>query len=1347
MTDKRVSVDLAAQQSYWMNALSGELPESTIFPDYVRPADTTGKYKHHELAFPTHLADRIKKLGNNSELSIHLLLVSATAILLQRYTGSEQVIIGSSVYKPESDQNSRYALVPLRLIVKRDSSFKDFLIEVVRKTALEAYSNQECTFEGILDLLKIKPQKGRFPLVDILVSDEKSCDSSRIMDFENDITISAASNEAGLSGSIRYSATLFKQETIDRFAAHFLNILESVLYNVNIRISEIRLLTEADEHQLLVGFNQTARDYARNESFIELFRAKVKTAGDQVAVVCVDEALTYSQLNAAANKLAHKLSSCGVGAESIVGLLSRRSPDLLAAILGVLKAGSAYLPLDPLYPASRTNLILGRSRCSVVLVSAELEDKLRQDLSDAPLQEAPQIFVIEQILESEGRLEDLPYENIANSLAYLIYTSGSTGMPKGVMIEHEGMLNHLRAKIEELELTREDSVAQTASQCFDISVWQFLAALLVGARVTIIEDQAIRDPRELLDLVTTRFVTIIEMVPTLLQTILDGITSSERPSPDLHPLRWLIATGEELKPDLCSRWIELYPQIQLLNAYGPTECSDDVTHSRLKQIPSPRGERVPIGRPIVNTSIYILDESLSLVPLGVPGELYVGGAGVGRGYLEQPEMTAECFLCDPLSPKGGSRLYKTGDVARFTPDGSIVFIGRKDHQVKIRGYRIETGEIETLLRGCPGVKEAVVVARDKASSEKQLVAYIVASGNVKRSLADVRDFLRERIAEYMIPSDLIFLDSIPLTPNGKLDRKALPAPEMASREQSDDFAPPRTHREKLLAGIWAEVLGARRVGIRDNFFELGGDSILSIHIVAKAHQQGLKLTPKQLFEHPTLAGLASVAGETSNAQRDQSPLDGAVPLTPIQHWFFSWNIASPNHFNQAILLEFVSRPQPARLEQAIQGVMRHHDALRLRFQKRDNAWHQFHADLPAADVLEQVDISSLPQADRGRAVVELTARVQMSLSLTDGPLLRFVLIDPGPEQRSRLLIVIHHLLIDIFSWRVLLEDLDRACQQLLNDQAIALPFKTTSFKAWAEHLVDYARSEALIAQKPLWLGQACGNAPKLFWDSTRDANGPLVKKALTERLNVEETNKIIIKLPQATRTQVVDVLLTGLILALARCTGKRSVLVDLETHGREEIYQEVNLSRTVGWFASIFPALLEVNDPDDAEAALRSTHERMRRIQMSGIGYGVFKFLSRDRQIIEQFDDLAGAEICFNYLGHTDLAQSGTRQFQIVPDSFELSTDSKTIPPYPLSITCFVADSCLHSRWHYIQSVQSEFSIESLAKEYVDVLRTLMDRIAAEPCAKYASSDFPGAKINEQELNTFISEISQTGDV
>jgi non-ribosomal peptide synthase protein (TIGR01720 family) len=746
--------------------------------------------------------------------------------------------------------------------------------------------------------------------------------------------------------------------------------------------------------------------------------------------------------------------------------------------------------------------------------------------------------------------------------------------------------------------------------------------------------------------------------------------------------------------------------------------------------------------------VYLVDANRQPVPIGLPGELLIGGVGLSRGYLNRPELTAETFIPHPFSEKSGARLYKTGDLARYLSDGNLEFLGRLDQQVKIHGHRIELEEIEVALRQHPAVREAVVVTQEDAhDGNKRLVAYWVADQESPPSPQDVRRFLQQKLPGYMIPSAFVVLDLLPLNLHGKVDRKALPAPDMRRLPFATAYVAPRTPAESKLASIWTDVLGVEQVGIHDNFFALGGDSILSIHIVARANQIGLRLTPKQLFQHQTIGELATVAGRIPNIQAEQGSVTGPVPLTPIQNWFFEQDFPEPHHWNQARLLQAQQALNISVLENVMQHLLAHHDMLRVRFTKGTSGWQQYIADAEQAPLCKRVDVSALSETQQDRSIEVASVELQTGLKLAAGPLVRVALFDYGSDQPARLLIVIHHLVVDSVSWHILLEDLQLAYQQLSSGRAIQLPPKTTAFKKWAEELTVCASSVALQQELSYWRAALHNPVSRLPVDNPKGANSMASTQRVSGLIGHEETQALLKDIPSAYQTQITDILLTALVRAFARWTGTPSLLIDLESHGREEdIVEGIDLSRTVGWFAARFPVLLQLKPGAPLIDTLKMVKEQLRGIPHRGIGYGLLRYLSQNSDTTELLKGLPQAEVCFNYIGHLDQVLPDSALFSLALESSGPSRSRRGNRHYLLEINSYIAAGQLHVDWRYSELMHRRTTIEELARGFLEDLRTLRTHCQTPGLSGYTPSDFPSMRLSQQELDELLSALDEPAE-
>ena len=1116
-------------------------------------------------------------------------------------------------------------------------------------------------------------------------------------------------------------------------------LIDQAVSNPEMPISALELLGARERQLLLSDFNDTERDlnarFADQDPRIHKhFEGQVEQNPSWVALVFEDEQLTYEELNARANQLAHHLRRLGVGPEVAVALAIDRSLDLIVALLGILKSGGAYVPLDPGLPHVRLAMMLTDAQVRVLITRGDLAAALRDDVD-----QIVSLDTDRREIESESRenLVDLTSEQ---SVAYIIFTSGSTGRPKGVAVEHRQLLNYLNAIWEKLGLPVGSSFATVTTVAADLGNTVLFPPLCFGGTLHLISEERATNPDTFADYCRRHSIDCLKIVPSHLAALLSAAIPA-----DVLPRKRLVLGGEASSWSLIDRIKELRPDCEILNHYGPTEGTIGAVSNLVDASAPGRPETVPLGQPLANVRVYILDEQMELAPIGAPGELYIGGAGVARGYVGRADATAEKFVPDPFSERG-DRLYRTGDRARFLPDGRLEFLGRLDDQVKIHGYRIEPREIDIALKDHPVIAASHVMVREDVPGERRLVAYCVNRDHQSTEAGELRTFLKDRLPEYMLPAAFVFLKQLPLTANGKLDRQALPAPDRFRHGSDGAPASPRNQIEETLVSLWSTVLGVEQVGIHDNFFELGGDSILSIQIIARANQAGLRVSPRQLFQHQTIAELASVAGTEAQVAADQGLVTGAVPLLPVQARFFSQNQPASHHYNQAQLLEVTDSLAAEVIEQAVKHLLVHHDALRLRFAETPDGWTQSIATESSAS-FEKIDLATLTAAEQIEAFAQRADDLQSSLNLTAGPLLRVALFELGNGLRV-LLIVIHHLAVDGVSWSVLLEDLETLCRELHGKAE--LPPKTTSYKSWAELLHSHAKSEALRVEANHWLSlseQTCGRLPV---DGAGD-NTAASARTVTVKLDQGETLALLQEVPVAFRTQINEVLLTALAQTLTRWTGSRRVLIDLEGHGREDIFPDVDLSRTVGWFTTIFPIVLDLSQAQEPVEALRLVKEQLRAIPGRGLGYGLLRYACPDQQIRDSLALLPQAEIRFNYLGQLDRARKESSSF-ISPERVNASPalsigslqSGLNSRGYLLNIIGSVTGGVLHLEWTYSDNCHNRLTVEELAANYLEELRILIAHSRKAGAQSLSPADFPSAGLSQDDLNKVLAQLSRT---
>lgn len=1135
---------------------------------------------------------------------------------------------------------------------------------------------------------------------------------------------------AEVSVALHYDAALFSAEAMLALARQFTTLLTSAVYNPHEAISRLEMLSDAERQQIVVTFNQTRMAYPPVHGLHTLFETQAERTPEAVAVVCAGQSLTYWELDRRANQVAHSLRASGVGPEVRVGLCVERSAEMVIGILGILKAGGAYVPLDPASPKERLVYMLEDAQVRCVLTQERL-------LTTVP-DNAPDIICLDrdELGETRDRLPPRAVSQVPDNLAYVIYTSGSTGRPKGVLISHA---NAVHSTLARLKYYRDPVTCflLLSSFAFDSSVAGLFWTLSQGGTLCLPQEDQQKDPRELGVLMVRQRVSHVLCLPSLYGLVLDTLRPQQ-----LDSLRVVIVAGEACAREIVDRHQANQPQTLFFNEYGPTEGTvwGSVHHSR----PSERSLSVPIGRPIANTQIYVLDDQLQPFPIGVPGELYLGGLGLARGYLNRPELTAEKFIPNPLSDEPGTRLYKTGDVVRYQVDGTLEFIGRIDHQVKIRGYRIELGEIEAQLVELSGVREAVVVVRESSPGEQRLVAYLVPETREGLTPEEVRGALKHSLPDYMVPGVFLMVEEFPRTPTGKLDRQALPAPD-PSAQLARQYVAPRTPTEEILARIWAEVLGIERVGIYDNFFELGGDSIISTQVVSRARQADLVLTPKQLFQNQNVASLATVTQRKRTGQAEQGLVSGVVPLTPIQCWFFEQKLANPHHWNQALLLEVMPGVDPALIEAALPHVLQQHDALRLQFVKDQDGWRQINLRTIPESVFSRVDLSGVPYEERGHALEVASAEWQARLHITHGPLLRVVWFDMGDAQPARLLIAIHHLAVDGLSWRIVLGDLSTVYQHLATGQPVTLPPKTTSFKQWAERLQSFVGSGALHDEAPDWLGLVRDGKKTVPVDNREGDRTYASADTAAITLSEEATRALIREVPGVYRTQIHEVLLTALAQTLLPWTGDSTVVVDVEGHGREDLFEDLDISRTVGWFTSVFPLALCMQPDASPGEALKAVKEQVRQIPKRGIGYGLLRYLSLP--LAGQLRQAASAQMSFNYLGQFDQLFPPGGLFQPVPDFPGSECDRQGTLPYEIEVNAWVIEGQLRISWGYSRQRYQRATIERLGQTYLQALQRLIAHCQSPEAGGYTPSDFPLAKLDQASLDRIGRGPHQIEDV
>ncbi|MGH3754099.1 MAG: non-ribosomal peptide synthase/polyketide synthase, partial [Pseudonocardiaceae bacterium] len=1339
---------LDAALGYWRAQLA-EVAPLELPTDRPRPAVLTAAGASYEFVVPAGVTARLKELGQRLDGTLFMTLVAACQVLFSRWSGQDDIAVGTVVSGRERAELEGLIgffvnTLVLRSRVAGQQSFTEFLAGV-RETVLDAFGHQQVPFERLVDELAPVRDTSRTPLFQAMVilqnapvqapdlaGLEVSVLELPVTTANFDVTVQFQESGDMLAGVLQYNTDLFDAATMRRMADHLLVLLAGLAEDPDQPVWEFPLLTETERHCVLVEWNDTERAVAP-VVWPELFEAQVVRTPDAVALVCGRDELSYRELNERANRLARVLIGRGVGPEQFVGLALPRSVEMVVALLAVAKAGAGYLPIDPDYPPARIGFMCSDTGPALVLVTGETADCLPPGVTGLVVDHAETVAELAGYSGDEVTDADRVAPLSAAHPAYVIYTSGSTGRPKGVVVPHATLVNFLDSMAELFGLDGAGRLLAVTTIAFDIAALELYLPLLSGAAVVVAGKEAVSDPAALAGLVADSGATVMQATPSLWQAIV-----STHPE-GVRGLRMLVG-GEALPAALAAAMRDLATDVT--NLYGPTETTVWSTAARLDDRPG----APTIGRPIGNTQAYVLDAGLRPVPVGVAGELYLAGHGLARGYLGRPGLTAARFVASPFGAPGG-RMYRTGDVVRWTLNGELVYLGRSDHQVKIRGFRIELGEIEAVLGSHAGVAEGVVVARESAGGHQRLVAYLVPAGPAGPAgpvAADLRSWLRRSLPEYMVPAVFVELGELPLTANGKLDRRALPAPG-AQPELESVYRAPGTAIERELARVWAEVLGVDRAGAGDNFFELGGDSILSIQIVSRARQAGLRITSKDVFLHQTIAELATAVTMDPAAEpvgRDVIP--GPAPLTPIQRWFFATYGALP-HFTQSVVVELAEDLDGDALAAAVAALVDHHPALRTRFSQVDGDW--WHDVVPGepAEVFGRCDLSELDDQGRRTAMEQAALDAQTGLDLADGPLLRAVLFDVGAGRRPVLVITAHHLVVDGLSWRILLSDLEAAYHQVRAGRRVELAPTGTPFTQWAHLLNEHVQAGGLDADLAYWSKVPHETLPDL--PVTRaGANTAGSSRWVSVRLGRDDTDALLHRVPGVYRTQINDVLLSALGRVLSAWTGRDRVLVALEGHGREEILDGVDVSRTVGWFTSQFPVALAVPSADWGEI-LKSVKEQLRAIPHRGLSYGALRYLSPAGSAARTLRDDAQPQICLNYQGQWDATADSGGLYRSAHGALAPDHAPGSVRPYLLDVTGVIDNGELELGWMYSENVHDEATVTQLASDMVAALQQIVAHCAGPQAGGCTPSDFPLARLSQQQIDRVAGDGSTVEDV
>jgi amino acid adenylation domain-containing protein/non-ribosomal peptide synthase protein (TIGR01720 family) len=1302
-------------EAFWLARLAPPLPSLELPADHPRPPVRSYAGDRHSRRLHPDLTADLKRLAGRSGATLFTLLLAGVEALLHRLAGQDDLIVGiPTVSPPAGGPLVGYCIsfLPLRARLQEERAFAG-LVQATRAEVLDAYEHQGYPFSRLVRKLGIAADPGRPPLLSTTfnldrfsglalpgLAVELAENPTRSAPF--DIEWNAIEGPDGLTLDCIYSTDLFAPATIERWQEHLANLLAGAAADPALALGDLPLLGEAEHRQILRDWNATATPFPRETLIHELIAERAARAPAAAAAIFRDEVLTYGELDRRSNQLAHHLLALGLRPETLVGLCAERSLELAIALLGILKAGGAYLPLDPAYPRERLATLIEDAGLGMLVTQEPLLDRLPPHSVPVVLLDAEAAAIGQRPDGDPGR------RTTATGLAYAIYTSGSTGRPKAVLVPHRPLVNYGLEMVRCFELAPEDRVLQFASISFDVMVEEIFPTWLAGAAVVLPEVDLLLSTADFQRALVRHGITLVELPTAFWREWATDLAATGSAAPET--LRLLIVGGEKPSPDAVAAWARL--GVPLLNIFGLTETTVTSSFHRLRLGSAAAADlEPPIGRPMANTSYYVLDRRGRPTPLGVPGELWIGGEGLARGYHRRPDLTAERFLPDPFGGEPGARLYRTGDLARHRPDGEVDHLGRIDHQVKVRGFRVELQEVESHLAALPEVRDAAVVARP-GPGENRLIAYVVPRDGREIDAAGLRRALGDRLPAHMVPAVFVALDAMPWTASGKVDRRALPEPGVipsAASDASRPFESPRTPAERTLADLWGQILRVRQVGLADRFFELGGDSILALQVLARARQAGLALSPRRVLEDPTLSELAGEAGalalEPSAAAPEPS---GGVPLTPSQRWLLELAAVDPHHWNMS-LLRRATPFVPAALARAAALCLERHDALWLRFERSGrtgdgDAWRQLQGTAGGPVPFTLVDLSGLPEAECREEIERAADRLQESLDLARGPLVRFAAFDPGPGEPGRLLAIAHQLVVDFVSWGILAEDLEAAYDALLQGREPRLPARSTAYAEWARRLDDYAQGDDLREELSYWREAARGRPLHLPIDHPQGINLESTVREVAVSLPPEETHRLLDGTPGP---QVRELLLAAAALAVSGWTGEPRLRIDLEGHGREPLFDGVDLSRTVGWFASRYPLLLDLSGAEGSREALERVRRQIREVPRRGIGFGLLRHLSRQPGVAEAMAALPLAEVGFSYQGRLEGPPEDSARLTRAGDPRRASRSARALRHHVLEIECYVTGGRLEVIWQYSEALHRRSTIEAVVHSFQEALRRL----------------------------------------
>ncbi|WP_425657968.1 amino acid adenylation domain-containing protein [Tenacibaculum ascidiaceicola] len=1299
-------------KTYWLKQFEGELPVLNLLTDKRRPVVKTfngGVINKH---LPETTIEALKEISIGEGGTLYMSLLTIVNVLLYRYTYQKDIVIGTPVGgRTHSDLENQIGFytntLALRTKINGEDSYPKML-KNVKNIILGGLEHQIYPFDELVGNLDLQRDMSRNVLFDVFVALQNTIISSKSKSISGleidpynsspikltkfDLSFNFNESSDGLWLSLEYNPDLFYKETAERIASHFLQITNSIINTPSVSINNLEYLSKTEKEQLLNNFSNKTFTYNEEQTVISLFEEQANRTPESIALSYQGNDYTFRDIQEKSNQFGNYLrDKYKVKPEDLVAIKLERSEWVIITMLAILKSGAAYLPIDPAYPQDRIDYML-------------------EDSSSKILIDKKEILLFQKEIHQHNK--SISIINTPNDLAYVIYTSGSTGKPKGVMVEHRNVVAFMESCKSRFALS-DMRMPLLASNAFDIFLFESLYPMLTGGRIFMLPNEHIRDMYLLAE--TLKKVNAFHAVPALMSQILAHIKSSGEVE-EYQNIKDLFIGGDKVPTSVLEEMHEVFPKASIYELYGPTEATIFVTANHYKSENVFNGALIGISNEA--SYVQILDEQNKLCGEGVSGEICIGGKSVARGYLNRDELTTESFVSDPYKTES-DKIYKTGDYGRLLSNGILEFIGRKDNQVKIKGYRIELGEIEHALTKLGFIEKAAVVAKEVSNNTKELVAYLVSKEKLETKL--LRRELQKKLTSYMIPTYFIQLEDLPLTSNGKIDLKSLPAPESTNLENREEYVSPRNEIEEIIVTVYEEVLGREKIGIKDDFFILGGDSIKSIQIVARLKQRKLSLTIQDILLNPVIEDLSKAIKKV-----DRIPYQGIVEeetsLSPIQTYFLEKHPVNHHHFNQSILLYSDKGIQEDGVRKVFDKIISHHDALRMTYSKTESGnWSQKNHGTELKYDFKRWNYNDIDSFQ------EKCEELQSSININEGPLLKLGLFKG--EKGDHLLIVIHHLIIDVVSWKILIEDLDLLFKQYTYGETLNLPQKTDSFIYWQKQLQLYSKSTSLEKEHSHWAFLNSRDIDKITLDIKGGSN--LTKHMFIKSfmLNKELTNVLLTKCNQAYGTSVNDILLTSCVSAIKKTFEVQKIGVWMEGHGRENIESDIDVSRTIGWFTSLFPVVFDHPENDNIQELI-SVKDTLRRVPNKGIGYGVLKYLDSKEYALNP-------EISFNYLGNSGSKTKSTQEesaFHIVDEYKGMESSLEMERENLLDIKAIIADECVNIDISYSREQFYDKTIEKLLELCKSNLVALVEELSKENEVHATPSDFTFKGLSMEEL-------------